>query len=75
VHVLAGAGSVSWTDPTITAGVTLIRRVHLTELRSFLDEARSTLSLPAVVYTDPTITAGSTTIKAQHILDLRSGVQ
>ena len=73
VHVLAGLGSVTWSD-SIAPGVA-IKAAHLDELRSNLDDARSHLSLPPLVYTDPTITAGSTQVRAQHVLDLRNGVQ
>ena len=65
----------TYTDPTLTPLVTTIKAVHITELRGYIDTARSTLSLPPMSYTDPTITPGSTPIKAQHVLDLRAGVQ
>ena len=58
-----------------SAGTTSMKTGQITDLRSALDPARSTLSLSAVSYTDLTLTAGSTTIKAAHIADLRSGVQ
>ena len=66
---------VSFTDATITPGVTTAKAAHVTELRSNLDTARFHLGLAAQQYTDLSIVAGSTLIKAQHVLDLRSGVQ
>jgi fibronectin type 3 domain-containing protein len=67
--------STAFTDPTLTAQVTTIKRLHVTELRAKLDAALSTLGLTALAYTDPTITATVTTVKAAHITDLRNGVK
>jgi len=53
----------------------VMKAVHIMELRSALDEVRSTLALPALSYTDPTLTPGNTIIKAVHIEELRSGLQ
>ena len=75
VHVLAGLGAAAFTDPTITVGVTPIRRVHIVDLRSALDTARGTIGLSSLIYTDPTITAGTTVIKAAHVTQLRGGTQ
>ncbi|MGZ8833649.1 MAG: hypothetical protein ACXW19_10705 [Thermoanaerobaculia bacterium] len=47
----------------------------MTELRTALDAARSSIGLPAIVYTDPMITAGSTVMKAVHLTELRAGTQ
>jgi hypothetical protein len=74
VRAAGGLAPFAFTDPTLTAGVKVLR-LHLTELRDKLDEARFAIGVPAISYFDPTITAGSTTIKAIHIDDLRGGTQ
>jgi hypothetical protein len=75
VRTLAGLQPGTWTDATLTSGLTRVKAAHLSELRSALDNARSTLSLPAVIYSNPVITPGSTVIRAQHLMDLRGGVR
>ncbi|HEX7418405.1 MAG TPA: hypothetical protein VF505_00875 [Thermoanaerobaculia bacterium] len=45
--------------------------VHVTDLRTALNAARSTLLLPAIGYSYPALT----TISAADIADLRSGTQ
>ena len=62
-------------DATITAGVTIIKAAHVTELRTALNAARSTLSLPAISYSRPTLTTGVTVIFAADISELRNGTQ
>ncbi len=54
--------------------MTVIKAVHVVELRARLDEARAVLGLPAANYTDPTLTVGVTTVKAVHIQELRQRV-
>jgi hypothetical protein len=66
---------VPFTDSPLVAGVTVIKRVHLTELRTRIDALRARYGgLPAFSYTDPTITAGVTVIAAQHIVELREAL-
>lgn len=63
-----------FTDEPLTAGVTLVKVVHVTELRARIDAARAARGLGAYPYTDSTLTAGSTVIKAVHIIDLRTAL-
>jgi len=72
VRTAAGLAQATFTD-TLTAGV-FIKVIHITELRSNLDEARSALSLTVVPYTVLVKEAGAT-VKAAHIQDLRAGVK
>ena len=66
---------VPFTDDSLVAGVTVVKRVHLVELRTRIDALRARYGgLPAFSYTDPTITAGVTTISAQHIVELRQAL-
>jgi hypothetical protein len=71
-HGLDNPGT--YTDLTLNSTIP-IKRIHIVELRGYIDTARSTLLLGAIGYTDSTITAGVTTAKAAHILDLRAAVQ
>ena len=59
---------------TIEPGV-IIRVIHLAELRTYLDEARTILGVSAVSYTDPMFAPGTVKVKAAHILELRSGIK
>ena len=61
-------------DPVLAARNS-IRTLHITDLRLYLDAARTALGLNAVVYTDPSLTAGVTPVRRLHIVDLRSGTQ
>jgi hypothetical protein len=60
--------------PVLSSSI-VIQRVHVTDLRTALDAARTALSLSPMSYTDSTITSYSTIIKAAHINDLRQGVK
>lgn len=75
VRLLAGLGAPSYTDATITPGVTMVKAAHVTELCTALNAARSTLSLPAISYSRPTLTTGVALISAADISELRNGTQ
>jgi hypothetical protein len=66
-------GSAPFTDDPLSAG-TLIKAVHITELRSRIDAIRAARGLPAFSYGDPTLTVGSTVVRAVHITDLRTAL-
>ena len=51
-----------------------VHAADLTELRTYLDQARAMIGVSALTYAEP-IVAGTTTIKAAHILELRNGVK
>lgn len=62
----------SYTDATITEGVTSPKAAHINELRSTVNALRALAGQsPATWTTDPTIAAGSTTIQKAHIVELR----
>ena len=69
-----GPFAASWTDPTITANSTKIRKVHIDELRTAIDFRRTDAGLSVYSWTDPTITANSTKIRKVHIDELRSAI-
>ena len=73
---LYGATPVPFTDPTLTTQSTIVKKVHITELRIRIDALRLKYGgLSPYVYTaDPTITIASTNIRAQHITELRAAL-
>jgi hypothetical protein len=75
MHLLANLGAVAFTDPVVSSSLA-VKAVHITELRTHMDMARTTLGFSAGTYgIDPTITAGATTVKAAHITELRTAAQ
>lgn len=72
-HCIARFGG-GFTDDEMTAGVTTIRAVHITELRDRINAQRVRYGLLSAVWTDPVLTAGSTLIRATHIIELRAAV-
>ena len=61
-------------DDPIRPGVTPVRAVHFTALRTRIDEARSAAGLPAFPWTDPVLTPGRTPVRLVHLLDLRQAL-
>ena len=64
----------TFTDNTLTAGVTTIKAVHITELRTRIQAQRNRFGLGVFSYSTPTITASTTTIKASVIAELRQAL-
>ncbi len=65
-------GGRTWTDSTLTAGTTLIRKTHVDELREEIDYARNFRNLADYTWTDSTITAGTTLIRKTHVDEMRT---
>ena len=63
--------TASFTDHPIQAGVTPVRAVHFTELRSRIDALRRAAGLTRFPWTDPVLTAGVTPIGLVHLMELR----
>jgi RHS repeat-associated protein len=61
-----------FTDDPLTAGVTGIKAVHLTELRDAVNQLRARAGLQATVWTDSQLTG--ILIKAVHIVELRTAL-
>jgi hypothetical protein len=66
-----GAG---FTDDPLVNGETIVRAVHLTELRARINTLRSDLGLAAETWTDETLEAGATTAKAVHFTEMRTAL-
>ncbi|HEY9284075.1 MAG TPA: NBR1-Ig-like domain-containing protein, partial [Pyrinomonadaceae bacterium] len=60
----------SFTDPTLQAGVTPVRKEHVNELRQTVDSVRAAAELNAASWGAPV--AGADPIRAAHIRDLRA---
>ena len=72
--VTVGAAPVPFTDPEIVPGVTPLRAVHFTELRTRIDGLRTVEGLGGFAWTDPVLTAGVTPVRLVHLLELRSAL-
>jgi subtilisin family serine protease len=64
----------TFTDDPLSAGATLVKAVHINELRTRIDALRTRFALPPVSWTDPTIAAGVTPVRAQHLTQMRTAV-
>jgi hypothetical protein len=73
VRAAANLSAATWTDPTVTAGTTPVKAVHVTELRSNLDAALTALGVSTSAYTDPSLTGIA--IKKVHVDEVRQRVK
>ena len=71
--VTVGTGA-PFTDHPLVAGVTPLRAVHFTELRSRIDGVRAAVGLARFAWTDPVLRPGVTPVKLVHLLELRSAL-
>src|SRR5205807_778182 len=62
----------SFTDDPLVAGTTVVKAVHLTELRTAVNQARAHAGLSAATWTDDPVQATVTPIKVVHITELRT---
>ncbi|MGZ8833212.1 MAG: hypothetical protein ACXW19_08475, partial [Thermoanaerobaculia bacterium] len=60
------ATTILFTDDPVTATVTVIRAVHVNELRQTVNAMRSAAALGAMSFTDPVVT-----VRASHMQELR----
>ena len=56
------------------AGVTPVRAVHFTELRTRIDALREAAGLGRFRWTDPVLRAGVTPVRLVHLLELREAL-
>ncbi len=66
--------SRAFSDSTLTPLSSVVRAVHVTELRGAIDTLRARQGLGAFTWTDPSLAASVTTIKRSHLGELRSAV-
>jgi hypothetical protein len=64
----------AWTDPAIVPGVTPLRTVHISELRSALQAAYVAAGQTPPTYTDPVLVPGNALISAGHLAEIRAAV-
>jgi len=67
-------GPFTFTDPDLAVGFSIIRAVHIMELRDAINTGRTRRGLARFSFTDPSLTVGSTTVKAVHIVELRTAL-
>ncbi len=70
----SGAVSFTFTDDPLVPDTTVIKAVHITELRAAINTLLSQVGLGPFSYTDPTLVQGSTPVKAVHLTDLRTAL-
>ena len=66
--------SGSFTDDPIQPGVTPVRTVHFTELRTRIDALRRAGGLQVFPWTDQVLTVGVTRVRLEHLLELREAL-
>jgi CSLREA domain-containing protein len=67
-----GVPGSPFTDPMLTAGATVIRAVHLTELRDRIDAQRVRFGLAPFSWSDPTL--AGVLVQALHVQQLREAI-
>ena len=66
--------SAPFTDDPLQPGVTPVRAVHFTELRTRIDGLRRGSGLGSFPWTDPVLTPGETPVRLVHVLELREAL-
>jgi RHS repeat-associated protein len=68
----SGGSAFAFTDDPVVAETTNVRAVHLTELRTAVNQARARANLSSATWADDPVQATVTAIKAVHITELRA---
>jgi hypothetical protein len=63
-----------FTDATLTARVTVVRAVHVSELRAAIDTLRARQGLTAFAWADSSLAASVTPIKRSHLVEMRTAL-
>ena len=66
--------SGSFTDDRLQPGVTPVKAVHFTELRTRIDALRAGTGLGRFAWTDPVLRAGVTPVRCAHLLELQAAL-
>jgi uncharacterized protein DUF6259 len=64
----------AFTDASLSAGVSIVKAVHILELRQRIDALRARAGLALYGWTNPTLTIGSSPVTAQHVAELRAAL-
>ena len=70
-----GTALQPFTDHPIVPGVTPVKAVHFTQLRTRIDELRAAEGLRGFAWTDPVLRAGVTRVRLDHLLELRFALE
>lgn len=68
------ATTVIFVDPTITVGSTLLKAVHINELRTAVGAVRTLAGLGLYGFTDPGVLSAGAVIKRVHVTEPRSAL-
>ncbi len=68
------AAAPTFTDTPLQPGTTIVKLVHIAELRQAIETLRARYGLPAPVWTDATLVARVTSVKAAHLTELRTAL-
>jgi glucose/arabinose dehydrogenase len=74
INVVLADGSPTFTDDPLSAGTTVVKGVHLTELRHAIEVLRARYGVATSGWTDASLVAGVTLIKAIHLTELRTAL-
>ncbi|MEI8084571.1 MAG: hypothetical protein WCI74_22255, partial [Actinomycetes bacterium] len=74
VYVCSSCSSVAFTDPTLTVGLTAVKAVHVTELRTRIDEQRVRFGLGVYPWAETVTPVGTVLIKAVHVTEMRTAL-
>src|SRR3989449_415709 len=66
--------SLVFTDATVSPGSTIVKAVHVTDLRTAVNTLRGGNGLGPYSFTDATLSAGSIAVKATHFSELRTAL-
>jgi len=64
----------AFADDPLAAGATLVKAVHVTDLRLAIDRERTRRSLPAFAWADPVLVPGVTPVRAIHLAEMRTAL-
>ena len=67
-------GSTAFTDDPVIAATTVVKAVHVDELRFAINSQRNRFSLAAFGWTDSSISPGITVVKAVHVQEMRTAL-
>ena len=67
-------GAPLFTDDPLQPGVTPVKAIHFTELRTRVDALRGEAGLERFAWTDVVLTPGATPVRLVHLLELREAL-